>query len=157
MTQKNSTLLQKLKELAPEVGDNEEIVSNLIHQSNSDNNYESRDHIITKSTVIPVLICHTGYNSPTVVHSFENISQKRIGTIENICCDCSLQICLLHAPGSYNDFSYLLHYIWGHEVACPPHPSIRLYHPYPPLLLCSHICFLPTLTPPTFPLTVFPH
>ena len=69
MIQNNPTLLQKLKELAAEAEDDEEIVSNLIPQDDSDNSNESRDHIITNSTVIPVLICQTGYNSPTIVHS----------------------------------------------------------------------------------------
>ena len=77
MTQKNSTLLQKLKELAAEVEDDEEIVSNLIPQANSDNNNKSRDHIITHSTVFTVLICQTGYNSPTIVHSLANVSRKK--------------------------------------------------------------------------------
>ena len=77
MTRKNPTLLQKLKELAAEAEDDEEIVSDLIPQADSDNNDESRDHIITKSTVIPVLICQTGYNSPTIVHSLAKISRKK--------------------------------------------------------------------------------
>ena len=57
MTQTNPTLLQKLKELAAEAEDDEEIVDNLINQADSDNIDESRDHIITNSTVIPVSIC----------------------------------------------------------------------------------------------------
>ena len=56
-TQKNPTLLQKLKELAAEATDDEEIVSDLIPQADSDNNDESKDNIITNSTVIIVLIC----------------------------------------------------------------------------------------------------
>ena len=58
-----------------EAEDDEEIVSDLIHQEESYNRDKSRDHIITKSTVIPVLICQTGYNSPTIVHSLAKISQ----------------------------------------------------------------------------------
>ena len=54
MTHKNPTLLQKLKELAAESEYDEEIVSNLIHQSKSDNNNESRDQIIANSTITPV-------------------------------------------------------------------------------------------------------
>ena len=56
VTQKNPTLLKKLKELAAEALDDEEIVSNLISQDDSDNSNESSDHIIKKSTVIPWLI-----------------------------------------------------------------------------------------------------
>ena len=52
MTQKNSILLPKLKELAAEAEDDEEIVSNLITQSESDNSNESRYQIITNSTAI---------------------------------------------------------------------------------------------------------
>ena len=69
MTQKNPTLLQKLKKLAAGAEDDEEIVPNLIIQAYSDNNDELRYQIITNSTVVPVLICQTGYNSPTIVHS----------------------------------------------------------------------------------------
>ena len=54
MIQNNPTLLQKLKELSAEAEDDEEIVSNLIPQDDSDNSNKSRDHIITNSTVIPV-------------------------------------------------------------------------------------------------------
>ena len=43
----------------------------LIPQADSDNSDESRDHIITNSAVIPVLICQTVYSSPTIVHSLE--------------------------------------------------------------------------------------
>ena len=75
MIQKNPTLLQKLKELAAEAEDDEEIVSDLIAQADSDNSDKSRDHIITNSTVVPVLICQTGYNSPTIVHSLEKPPQ----------------------------------------------------------------------------------
>ena len=57
MTQKNPTLLNKLKELAADAEDGEEIVSELILQSDSDNRNDSRYHIITNSTIIPVLIC----------------------------------------------------------------------------------------------------
>ena len=77
VTQKNPTLLQKLKELAAEAEDDNEIVSELITQDNTDNSNESRDQIITKSSVIPVLICQTGYTSPTIVHSLENFPQKK--------------------------------------------------------------------------------
>ena len=80
-TQKNPTLLQKLKELAAEAEDDEAIVSDLIPQSESDNIDESRDNITTKSTVTPVLICQTRYTSPTIVHSLGFFSEKRIGTI----------------------------------------------------------------------------
>ena len=52
MTHKNSTL-----QLAAEAENNSEIVSGLIPQSDSNNNDESRYHIITNSTVNPVLIC----------------------------------------------------------------------------------------------------
>ena len=72
MTQNNPNLLQKLKEFADDAEDDEEIVSDLINSSISVNSNKSRDHIITKSTVIPVLICQTGYNSPTVVYSLAN-------------------------------------------------------------------------------------
>ena len=51
------TLLQKLKELAAEAEDDEEIVYDLIPQEASDNSDESRHQIITNCTLIPVLIC----------------------------------------------------------------------------------------------------
>ena len=51
------TLLQKLKELADDSKDDEEIVSDLIIQADSDNRNKSSDHIITKSAIIPVVIC----------------------------------------------------------------------------------------------------
>ena len=77
MTQKHPTLLQKLKELAAEAEYDEEILSKLIPQSDSDNNDESRDNKITNSAVIPVLICQTVYSSPTIVHSLANVSRKK--------------------------------------------------------------------------------
>ena len=46
VTQKNPTLLQKLKELAAEAEDDEEIVFYLIPQYESDNSDKSMDHII---------------------------------------------------------------------------------------------------------------
>ena len=70
-------MLHKLKELVAEAENDEEIVSDLITQANSDNSNESRDHIITNSTVIPVLICQTGYNSPMIVHSLTKITWKK--------------------------------------------------------------------------------
>ena len=54
-------------------------------------------------------------------------------------------------------FSYLLHCTWGHQVDRPPHPSIRLHHPLLPLLPCYHCCRFSPLTPPEFPLELFPH
>ena len=81
VTLKNPTLLQKLKELAAKANDDEEILPNLINQENSDNSNDSRDYIIKKSTVIPVLICHTGYTSPTIVHSLEPPPPPKICTI----------------------------------------------------------------------------
>ena len=51
-----------------EAEDDEKMVSNLITQDESDNKDKSRDHIITNSTVIPVLICQTGYTIPMIVH-----------------------------------------------------------------------------------------
>ena len=69
-------MLHKLKELAAEAEDGEEIVSGLISQDNSDNRNKSRDHKITNSTVAPVLICQTGYTSPTIVHSLGKKSPK---------------------------------------------------------------------------------
>ena len=59
-----------------EAEDDEEIVSKLISLEEYYNNNESRDHIITNSTIIPVIICQTWYTSPTIVRSLENISQK---------------------------------------------------------------------------------
>ena len=70
-------MLHKLKELAAEAKDDEEIVSDLIPQSDSDNSDESMDHIITNSTVIKVLICRTGYTSPAIVHSLANTPRKK--------------------------------------------------------------------------------
>ena len=55
-TQKNPTLLQNLKELAAEAEDDEEIVSDLIPEDDSDNSNKPRDQIITNFTVITVLI-----------------------------------------------------------------------------------------------------
>ena len=77
MTRKNPTLLQKLKDLAAEAEDDEEIVFDLIPQADPDNNDESRDYITTNSTVIKFLICQTGYNSPTIVHSLAKVSRKK--------------------------------------------------------------------------------
>ena len=76
LTQKNPTLLQKLKELAAEVDYDEDIVPGLTSQEESYNIDESRDHITTNSTVITVLICQTGYTSPMIVHSLEISPQK---------------------------------------------------------------------------------
>ena len=76
-TTKKPTLLKKLKELEAEADDDEEIVSDLIPQSNSDHNNESRDHIIKKSTVLPKRICEIGYNSFTIMHFLEFFSQKK--------------------------------------------------------------------------------
>ena len=70
-------MLQKLKGLAAEAEDNEEIVSDLINHSDSDSRDKSRDHITTKSTVSPVLICHTGYTRPTIMHSWAKFPQKK--------------------------------------------------------------------------------
>ena len=70
-------MLKKLKELEAEADDDEEIVSDLIPQSNSDHNNESRDHIIKKSTVLPKRICEIGYNSFTIMHFLEKISQEK--------------------------------------------------------------------------------
>ena len=74
-------MLQKLKELEAEAEDNEDIVSDVIPQEDSENSNKPRDHITKNSTVIPVLICQTGYSSPTIVHSLEISPQKRIGRI----------------------------------------------------------------------------
>ena len=77
MKQKNPTLLQKLKELAAEAEYDEEIVPDLNPQADSDNINESRDHIISNSTVILVSIFQNGYNSPTIVHSLGNPPRKK--------------------------------------------------------------------------------
>ena len=77
VTQKSSTLPKKLKELAAEAEDNEEIVSALIPQDDSENSDELRDYIIANSTIIPVLIWQTGYTSPTIVHSLETFPLKK--------------------------------------------------------------------------------
>ena len=76
-------MLQKLKELEAEAEDDEEIVSGLIAQADSDNINDSRDHIIKKSILIPVLICQIGYNISTIVHFLVSFSGKRIGRIKN--------------------------------------------------------------------------
>ena len=68
MIHKNPTLLQKLKELAAEAEDDEKKVSDLTPPAESDNIKKSRDHITTNSTSISVLIYHTGYTCPMVVH-----------------------------------------------------------------------------------------
>ena len=70
-------MLQKLKELAAEAEDDEEIVSELIPQEDSDNIDKSRDEINTNFTVIPVLIYQNEYTSPTIVHSLENFTRKK--------------------------------------------------------------------------------
>ena len=77
MKQKNPTLLLKLKVFEAEAEDEEELVSNLTPQDDSNYSNESRDHIVKNSTVIPVLICKTGYSSPTIVHSLENPPRKK--------------------------------------------------------------------------------
>ena len=77
MTQKSPTLPQKLKQLAAEAEDDEDIVSDVIPQAESDIIGKSRDEIITNSAVILVLICQTGYNSPTIVPSLVKNSQKK--------------------------------------------------------------------------------
>ena len=80
-------MLQKLKELAAEAEDDEEIVSDLISQDDSDNIYKSRDHIIKNSTFISLLICQTGYNSYTIVHSLGKIPRKKDRYNKKIWCD----------------------------------------------------------------------
>ena len=70
-------MLHKLKELAAEAEDDEEIVSDLIPQEDLYNIEESRDNIITNFTVIPVLICKAGYTTPTVVYSLNFLPKKR--------------------------------------------------------------------------------
>ena len=60
-----------------EAEDRKDIVSDLFPQVDSDNSNKSRDHITTNSTVIPVLICQTGYASPTMVHSLANFARKK--------------------------------------------------------------------------------
>ena len=82
VTPKYPTLLQKLKYLAAEAEDYEEIVYNLIFQDDSDNSNKSRYLITTKSTVISVSICQTGYTSPMIVNSFAFPPGKRIGTLK---------------------------------------------------------------------------
>ena len=77
MTPKKSTLLQKLKGLAADIEYDEEIVYNIIPQYDSDNNDKSRNHMIINSSIIPVLIYHTVYTSPTIVHSLENFPRKK--------------------------------------------------------------------------------
>ena len=77
LTQKNPTLLHKLKELAAEVEDDEEIVSELKLQEDSDNSDDSRYHITNSYTIIKVLIYQTGYTSPTIVHSLTKLPQKK--------------------------------------------------------------------------------
>ena len=73
--------------MAAEPDDDEEILSKLIPQSDSDNIDESRDHIIKKPTVNPVLICQTGYNSPAIVHSVEKFPLKKDRYNEKIGCN----------------------------------------------------------------------
>ena len=77
MKQKNLTLLHKLKELAAEAYHDEKILSDLTPQDDSDKSEESRDHIITNSTVIPVLFYQTGYTRPMIVNSLAKQSWKQ--------------------------------------------------------------------------------
>ena len=70
-------MLQNIKELAAEAGDDENIVLDLIPPKDSENSNKSKDHIDKNSTVIPVFIYHTGYTSPTIVHYLVNFSQKK--------------------------------------------------------------------------------
>ena len=84
LAQKNPTLLQKLKKLAAETEDEEEIVYDLTPQSNSDNSDKSRDNITKNSTFIPFLIYQTGYTSCTIVHCLAISPEKRIGTIKKL-------------------------------------------------------------------------
>ena len=60
-----------------EAGVDKEIVSDLIPQEDSDNSDESKYHITTNPTVIPVFIFQTGYTSPTIVHYVANVSYKK--------------------------------------------------------------------------------
>ena len=80
-------MLQKLKELAADAEDGEEVLSNLITQDESDNSDDSRGHIITNSAVVLVLICQTGYTSYTIVHSLTKISRKKDRYNKKIGCD----------------------------------------------------------------------
>ena len=77
MTYKNPKFASEIKEIGSWGEDDEGIVSGHIPQDNSENSYKSIDHIIVKSSVIPILICQTGYTSPTIVHSLENSPQKK--------------------------------------------------------------------------------
>ena len=77
MVQKNPTLLQKLKELAAEAENDEEILSDLSPQVDSEISDESRYHITTNYTVIPVLSCQTGYTIPTIVRSLPKSPRKK--------------------------------------------------------------------------------
>ena len=63
--------------MAAEAEDDEEIVSDLTPQEESENNDKSMYHIITKYTLITVLIYQTGYTSPTIVHYLEKFPRKK--------------------------------------------------------------------------------
>ena len=70
-------MLQKLKELAAEEEADEKIVSDIIPQEDSYNSNKSRDHITTKTTILLMLICQTGYTRPLIVHSLANFAPKK--------------------------------------------------------------------------------
>ena len=68
-------MLQKIKELAAEAEDDEDRVSDLTTQEDSDSSNNSRGYITTNSTLISVLKYQTGYTSLMIVHSLEKITQ----------------------------------------------------------------------------------
>ena len=80
-------MLQKLKEFTAETKDDDKIFSDLIPQDDSDNNDKSRDNIIKYSTFISLLICQTGYNSYTIVHSLGKNPRKKDRYNKKIGCD----------------------------------------------------------------------
>ena len=63
--------------MATESEDDYKKVSDPTPQADSDNSNKSRDHITKNFTVIPVLIYHTGFNSPMIVHSLDFFGQKK--------------------------------------------------------------------------------
>ena len=63
------TLLEKMKELAADAEDDEDVLLDLEPQGESDKNEETREYITTQSDVLPLLVFQAGYIQPNIVHS----------------------------------------------------------------------------------------
>ena len=63
------TLLARMKELAADAEDDQDIILDLEPQGDSDKNEETREYITTHSDVLPILVFQTGFRRPNMVHS----------------------------------------------------------------------------------------